>query len=533
MVKVGVARHARDREMRYPSGGKIATKSEPTAASAPDGAPELRSAARGGAATLAGSSVSAAMGFVLSLVLARSLGAVGSGVVLQSIAVFTIALSLARLGMDTTAVWILPRVRTDDPRDTRAVLATLLLWTTAASGGAALLLVAGALLLDTGDTASRTAVVHAVLVVAPFLPFGAVMMVALAATRGFGGVLPFNLIGNVAVPVVRPVAVLVVVVSGGSAVLAALAWAAPLVPAALVSLWVVTRQVRRFETRRDVAGTWRPNRSVNRRVLGFALPRTLASGLEQSIIWLDVILVGIIAGAGASGVYGAASRFVAAGVIVSTALRIVVAPRFSALLARGALPEVQDLYTVTSRWIILFGAPIYILLAWFAPSVLSWLGPGFGSGVSSMVVLCLGSLVVLAAGNVQSLLLMSGRSGWGAVNKLIVVAFNVVGNCLLVPQIGILGAAITWALSMSLDTGLAVFQVRRFTGVSPRIGPIMGTVAVAATCASVPAAGLILGRGNDSLAFVLAVAAAGALLLLYCFLDRRRLRLDVLFAARG
>ncbi len=477
--------------------------------------------------------VSAAMGFVLSLVLARELGAEGSGVVLQSIAVFTIALSLARLGMDTTAVWILPRVRAESPHDTRAVLVSLFAWTATASCGAAVLLVVGAGLLEPGRGTSQASTVHAILVVAPFLPFGAVMMVALAATRGFGGVLPFNLIGNVAVPVVRPLAVLLAVATGGTAVAAAVAWALPLLPAALASLWLVFAQARRFERRRQVSGTWRPDRSVNRRVLGFALPRTLASGLEQAIVWLDVILVGVIAGAGAAGVYGAASRFVSAGVIVSTALRIVVAPRFSAFLARGQIEEVQDLYTVTARWILLFGAPIYVLLAWFAATVLGWLGPGFGGGVSSMVVLCIGSLVVLAAGNVQSLLLMSGRSGWGAVNKLVVVAFNVVGNLVLVPHLGILGAALTWAASMALDTGLAVFQVRRFTGVRPRVGPIVATLLVAATCASIPAAALVLLRGADSLSLVLAIVGAGVLLGGYCLLDRRRLRLDTLFGSRS
>ena len=54
-----------------------------------------------------GAAASAALGFAFSLLLARGLGADGAGVVLQAIGCFTIALGLARLGLDTTAVWLL------------------------------------------------------------------------------------------------------------------------------------------------------------------------------------------------------------------------------------------------------------------------------------------------------------------------------------------------------------------------------------------------------------------------------------------
>ncbi len=492
---------------------------------------ELRGAARGGAVTLVGSGLSAALGFVVSLVLARTLGAGGSGVVLQTVAAFTIALSVARFGMDTAAVWVIPRVRSDDPALLRGTLTALLLPTVLA--GAALAALGWvALSLPGVREGLDPAVVRAMRGVLPFLPFGALMMVALAATRGFGGVLPFNLVGNIAVPLARPLLIVAAVAAGAAAAGAAVAWAAPLLPAAAVALWVLGRQLRGVEQRRGVEGSSRPDGGTWRRVLSFGVPRTLASFLEQALVWLDVVLVGLVAGSAAAGVYGAAARFVSAGVIVSTALRIVVAPRFSAHLARGQAREVQTLYTTTARWILLFGAPIYVLLAWYAPTVLSWLGPGFAEGRSSMVVLCLGSLVVLAAGNIQSLLLMSGRTGWGAVNKLVVVAFNLVGNLLLVPHIGIVGAALTWAASMALDSLLAVLQVRRFTGVRPQAGAVLGTLLVAGACASVPSLLAIWLLGNTVVSLLLATPVSAALLLAYCAADRRRLAIDALLAIR-
>lgn len=488
---------------------------------------ELRSTARGGAVTLVGSLFSTLMGFTLALVLARTLGAQGSGIVLQTIAAVMIALALTRLGMDTTAVWVIPRLKLEDPASVRGAC-TGLVGSAAVAGSLGALVwlgLTGWLVDEPGlpvvDTV--TAVIWAV-------PFGAVMLVALAATRGFGGVLPFNVIGNIAVPASRPTGVLVVTAAGGAVLASALAWAAPLVPGALIALWVMHRQVSRYEAAAGVRGRFWPRWPTQRRIFGFALPRTVSSGLEQSIIWFDVVLVGIIAGAAAAGIYGAASRFVAAGVVVLTALRIVVAPRFSAYLAERRHAELQELYSITASWILLFGGPIYVLLAVFSPTILGWLGGEFVEGTTAMTILCAGALVLLAGGNVQSLLLMSGRSGWGAVNKGIVFGVNVTLNLLLVPSLGFLGAAVAWAFCMSLDTSLAAFQVHRFTGIRPSLGRLAQVAAAVVLTAGVPALTLLWWLGNETTSLLLAAACTAVLVPAYAYVDRRRLHLADLLA---
>jgi O-antigen/teichoic acid export membrane protein len=147
-----------------------------------------------------------------------------------------------------------------------------------------------------------------------------------------------------------------------------------------------------------------------------------------------------------------------------------------------------------------------------------------------MVVLCFGALLLLAGGNVQSLLLMSGRSGWGAVNKLIVFLVNVVGILVLIPQLGLLGAALTWAFCMGLDTTLAVLQVYRFTGIRPSAGRIALILLVVLLVAGGPSALMLLLLGNTGAALALATLCTGVLLLGYCYLDRRRLHMDDLLA---
>lgn len=91
-----------------------------------------RALARSGIISLAGAAIAAAMGLILVVVLGR-FGSEGSGVVLQAIAAFSIAVALARLGTDSAAVWIMPRLRSDAAGLVRPIARRLTL--TATIGG--------------------------------------------------------------------------------------------------------------------------------------------------------------------------------------------------------------------------------------------------------------------------------------------------------------------------------------------------------------------------------------------------------------
>lgn len=98
--------------------------------------------------------------------------------------------------------------------------------------------------------------------------------------------------------------------------------------------------------------------------------------------------------------------------MIDSAIRVVVSPQFSSMLHLKDIKGVQNLYGIAAVWLVLFATPIYIVLAFFAPVALSLLGPDFQSGRSSLIVLCIGAIITFLAGNIHSVLLMSGRSGW-------------------------------------------------------------------------------------------------------------------------
>lgn len=479
--------------------------------------------ARGGALSFVGSAVSAVMGLVLIVVLGRLLGDAGSGVVLQAVGIFTIALGVARFGMDSAAIWILPR-QLDGEKHLLRSTGTFLLLISAVTGLAcAAVLLAGLLVVEAN--APGDPVAEALRPMVWFLPVASIMLTALSATRALGKVNAYVLVGNVALPTLRPLAIALAVGVGAGAAGAAFAWSLPLVPAAVAAVAVLLFQLRRLGER-TVPGYLRSG--TPRKTLLYALPRVVSSALEQLLIWLAVIIVGAIAGPAAAGVYGSASRFVAAGMIVDTALRVVVSPMFSRMMHREDTKELESVFRTATVWLVLFSTPVYVLLAVFAPVALSLLGDSFADGEPVLIVMCVGSIITFLAGNIHSVLLMSGRSGLAALNKAVAVGVNVALLYMLVPLWGITGAAVAWAVACALDAALASVQVRHVLGL--RVSPMPGLypMLVALVAVGLPALAFRLLLGATWLGLIASAAVGVVLFLGWCRLDRRRLHLDEL-----
>ncbi|WOF22632.1 polysaccharide biosynthesis C-terminal domain-containing protein [Microbacterium betulae] len=479
--------------------------------------------ARGSALSFAGSAANAALGLLLVVVLGRLLGDAGAGVVLQTIAIFTIALGVARLGMDSAALWILPRLADDAPGALRPTTTLLVAASGIAGTASALVVGAGAAWLAASDPSDEVA--RALAGVCWFLPPAAMLATALASTRGLGGVLPYTLVGGVALPALRPVAVALAAGTGGGLAAIALAWAAPVVLVLAAAVLVLAAQLRR----RSAHGTpWPAYRAsgVPGRIGRYAAPRVVSESLSQILAWLDIVIVGAIAGPAAAGVYGGAARIASAGTLVDSAIRVVVSPAFSRLLHRGDRAGVADVFRAATIWLVLFSTPVYLLLAVFAPVVLSVLGPSFVHGEVALAALCAGAIVTFLAGNVHSVLLMGGRSGLAAVNKAAAVAVDVALLFLLVPAWGIAGAAVAWAVACLVDAALATVQVHRVLRLPVPVTAGLHPLAIALVTVGGAAVGARLLLGATWLGLAAAAVVGGAALLAWARGASARLHLD-------
>ena len=206
------------------------------------------------------------------------------------------------------------------------------------------------------------------------------------------------------------------------------------------------------------------------------------------ILWLDILLVGAHCFAlTRPGVYAAVSKLAMVGTFALEGTRLAISPQLSALLARGEHHRAAALFQTTTRWLMLASWPLYLVFAIFPAVVLGIFGPRYAGGAAALAVLSLAMLVNLGTGNVTVVLLMGGKSSWGAINTGAALIVNIGLNLLLIPHLGILGAAIAWGASIVVDNVAAMVELRWVLGLEI-FGPGYGLVmAVTVGCFGVRA----------------------------------------------
>ncbi|WP_030992407.1 MULTISPECIES: lipopolysaccharide biosynthesis protein [unclassified Streptomyces] len=431
-------------------------------APAPAAPNSVTAAARGGWWGVAGSATNAVFAFVFVGLITRALGAQGAGAVFTGVALFTILGNTCKLGADTGLVRFVSRdIAVGGGRSVGGLLRVALVPAVVASTAAALpLLLCPALATMLLPHLPPADAVTLVRLFGLFLPVATVGLVLLGANQGHGTVVPFVGVEQIGKPVLRVlIAVPVAVCAPGLLPLAA-AWLLPAL-AGTAAAWLALRRCR------AVRGTAHPavRAAVPWRAFwSFAAPRAISSVFDISAVWVGVILLSALATGAEAGVYTAIGRVVTAGTLLQLAVRLAVAPQISRLLAVEQVAEARHLHRVSTCWIVLFSWPLFVLVAAFPRTVLSVFGPEFVRGAPALVVLCLASMVNVAVGNAQTVLLMSGRSSWHLAVTAAAFTVQLTVGLLAVPRWGVVGAAVSWGAAIVVENLSAALLIRSRLG---------------------------------------------------------------------
>jgi len=436
---------------------------------------DRRQLARGSALNLFGSGIAAAVNLVMPILITRGLVQQDAGVFFQVTSLFTIMVSVGTLGADTGLLRFIPRsLALHRPGDLQAYYRVALgpaLALSLALVGLLLALAGPISEAATGGSATAAPDFESGLrVLVPVLPLAVAYLIGLAASRGLGSVRPLVGIEKIGRGALQTVAVGVVLPLTGSLTLVVLAWVLPYLAASALLVWWLIKAGRRMlanasmviEGRRGA----RPH-ELYRDFWAFSGPRALARVFAVALQRLDIILVGALRGPADAAVYAVATRFLVLGLMFVQAIQQVMAPRISEFLALHEDQRAREMYRTTTAWLTLISWPVYLLSACFAPVLLTLFGESYVRGQDAVVILCLAMLVATVCGPVDSVLLMGGRSVWSLLNTGSALAVTVALDLVLIPTMGVTGAAWAWAAGILVNNLLPLFQVHRFMGMHP------------------------------------------------------------------
>jgi len=419
---------------------------------------EVLGVARGGALNIGGQLCSQISFFLITLVLARTLGRSDVGVYAQGYA-FLVLLGLLSLSGFRAGLTRFVAVHLADG-DRGALRGTVRL----GLGLSALAsIVLGALLVVLSSWLATTlfgdpTIGVALRYVGAVLPASVFIDAALSATQGFKTMRAYALVGLILEPGLR------FALTAGAL---AAGWGLHGALVALLASNYVGAALAAIALRRLMGPPTASPRYDIRQLFVFSTVSWMASLASAGLIWADTILLGVYKTSADVGVYQVATRMVMFAAFVMTPVNAAFAPRIADLYQRRRLDSLHHTYVAATSWILRLSLPAIAVCVVMPKELLFMFGHRFETGATVTAVLALGKLVDSATGPCGLMLNMSGRPGLSLVDNVGVLVANVALNIWLIPHYGIVGSAYAWAISLALVNVVRVLQVRAVLGMFP------------------------------------------------------------------
>lgn len=425
---------------------------------------------RGSMLNLAGGGVQSIAGFGTIFVLTRLLGGgTALGAFLTAVAGINLAGRLGQLGTGTGIIrFVAQSDAAGDHRETRRILRVGILPALVVSlaWAAVLLLQADRLAPFIADPGATDVVADYLRWFAPILPAIALLGSLANSTRAFGTMRDAALADNVLRPglQVTGLTILLLLAVDMPAPISVAYWG-PTVVAVVVLVMALRRLLRARPVPGEApAGPWLP---LIRSYWAYTFPRSVSGVFATVIEWSDVLFIAGLAGTAQAGIYTAATRLVILGRTVQNSATNALRPQISRLLGAGETGAAQATYHLAATWSMMLTWPWFLAMAIFAEDVLTILGPEFAVAAPAIRILAIGWLFGTALGPVTAVLEMAGKSTWSMVDLGLAMVINVGLNILLIPRLGLSGAALAWLASITVNNVLPAWQVHRVTGLTP------------------------------------------------------------------
>jgi stage V sporulation protein B len=411
---------------------------------------------------------SVAAGFLTSLIAARLIGPGGIGLVGAAITIATIGALFASGGLNIASVYYLGR----RPEQRTAIVGQVFaLGLVAALLGALGVLIASWMLRDTtlGDAPLGLLLVTAALA-AGLLQFelGGGVLLGLHRRIQYIGAQAIEALASLALT-----ALILLVVSRtatGFLVAAALGyWAGAL------AAWVSgIRHVGAFRISFS--------RQFGSEALAIGLRGQVGNLLQFLNLRFDLLLVPALVNLPAAGIYFVAVRVSEAVTQVSNSAAAFLFPQVAAQREAGATNTTEAAIRLTLVVVVAGG----LLLAIFAGPVLSVFGETFPSGAGALRILLVAMLPLSAARLLAADLKGRGRPGIVSLGALLAVVTSVAADLVLIPPLGIEGAALASVIAYTVSAGALLLAYLNITSASPaalvpRVADLRNLITVSAS----------------------------------------------------
>jgi len=407
----------------------------------------LKKIASGTAIGLLGVTFGLFLSFVARLVVARYGLQANYGIFSMALAILNLAALLATLGLNQGAVRYIAYFRSrNDMAKVRATVSNSIKLSSIASLVFCLVLFFAADVISQGIF-HTTDLILPLRIFAVGIPFFTLILILLNILRGFDQVAPMVIFQHITLNVLFLALLSGIGVFGLPFTTVFYAYLTAVIGTFIALLIYFTTRLRQQTSLKEAENA----PPIIRELLLFSLPLLGVVMSNMIITWTDTLMLGYFKTPQVVGLYNAAyplAQFISEPLV---AMRLIYTPVAAGLYARHLMTDIRRSYTVSTKWLVFLTLPIFLMALLYPEAVLNIVfGSSYAPAALALRILALGFIFSNFLGPNGAALMAVGHSRFLMFTSLTAAVLNVVLNIVLIPPLGIAGAAIATVASISL-----------------------------------------------------------------------------------
>lgn len=399
--------------------------------------------------------ISALIHFILRIFLARYLGPADLGLYTLSFTFYSFGMIFSAFGIGVALIKYVAEFKEDVPRTKLLVSSGSITAFLIGCIFGLILYACSALIADTFfDMPELGGLLRIVAIAFPFI---ALEKVTLGFLNGLRRMRLFAVI-NIAQNVLTIILTVLLVLWGYGLSGAVFSFVLPLILLSLFSLFSIRKSLAR--------PTLTQYAPVIKMLLAFGGYVVLANGMGLIQTYTDSIMLGYFMTDVDVGLYAVAIMLTQAIRLPSSAIQMITNPTIATYWGKGEIDNIEDLINRIMKYTAAFIIPIVFVAGFFSQPIITLIfGTEFASATLPLQILLIGTVLSAIPASVGTTL--SATAYVSMIFKIsgITVVVNILLNLVLIPHLGITGAAIATSTSMVISVLIGLYFMQRLIGI--------------------------------------------------------------------
>lgn len=421
----------------------------------------LDTIAKGASLTALGMVGSKAITYLYRTLIARTVGPEAYGLISIGLMIVSLGVTFSIFSFNSAVKNFIPKYRERGEKEKiRGVVSSAFYIVLPTSiTASALLIIFSQQIARIGFSNPATAPIIEIFAVA--IPFSVITALSLATVESFKVVKYTVAIRKIGQNILQLVASLALIIASYGVIGAAFGWVLGAIGGSIASFYIMEKKFG------PLVFSGKEKETQYTKIFYYSYPLVLSGAIGSILGYTDTFFIGYYLPETEVGLYNAALPTAMLIILPYKAISSLVMPSMSETLEKKE-GDLGNLLKTLTRWSFSISFPMFCLMALFSDQILHILfGTDYTSAGSSLAILAFGYLYSSSVGHLDNVIKVIDETQVIHKNAVLNFFINIGLNILLIPQIGIIGAAIATTGSIVFTQTLLLGEVYYFRNIQP------------------------------------------------------------------